>query len=386
MNNDLDTTNDISEPSRNELVNLLKSFQEKQYDLAEKEALALSKKFPNHPFAWTILGAVFNQAGKLKKALIAFQKTVELEPNKAEAHNNLGNTLLKLDRLEEAEESCRQATFLEPKNELALSNLGKILFRLKRYVEAEEAFKKAIDHKENNAPAYFNLGNTLKAQGKLEEAISFFEHAALLDPKNPDLYILRGLTPPLLARKPLLDRYDLIDSINNGNWESSEILLKQSFEENPSHTVNNVADFINLWCDLCRDLMNQNKIEKLIPIFLKLIIIGERNKDLNNLISLFFDKFDRNKVLELLEPKDQILINLSYCQYNYLKENFTKAETIAIENIEQAESLIKVKETEDLGWQVVRISLSSFKQKNLSKKVLKNLSNNLINNERNSRI
>lgn len=386
MNNDLDTTNNISEPSRNELVNLLKSFQEKQYDLAEKEAFALSKKFPNHPFAWTILGAVFNQAGKLKKALIAFQKAVELEPNKAEAHNNLGNTLLKLDRLEEAEESCRKATFLEPKNELALSNLGKILFRLKRYVEAEEAFKKAIDHKENNAPAYFNLGNTLKAQGKLEEAISFFEHATLLDPKNPDLYILRGLTPPLLARKPLLGRDDLIDSINNGNWENSEILLKQSFEENPSHTVNNVADFINLWCDLCRDLINQNKIEKLIPIFLKLLVIGERNKDLNNLISLFFDKFDRNKVLELLEPKDQILINLSYCQYNYLKENFTKAETIAIENIEKAESLIKFKETEDLGWQVVRISLSSFKQKNLSKKVLKNLTNNLINNERNSRI
>ena len=140
-----------------------------------------------------------------------------------------------------------------------------------------------------------------------------------------------------------------------------------------------MADFINLWCVLCRDLINQNAIKRLIPIFIKLFVIGERNKDLNNLIRLFFENFDIDKVLELVEPEDQILINLSYCQYNFLKENFLQAEAIAIENIQKAESLIKVTESEDLGWLVVRRSLASCKRKDVSKKALTNLITNLVN-------
>jgi len=379
VKNDFDPKNNNSAPSQSELENLFECFQNKQYDLAEKTASALSEKFPNHPFSWTVLGAVFNQTGKLNEALIACQKAVILEPNKAEAHNNLGNTLLKLDRLEEAEESCRQAIALEPKNELAQNNLGQILFRLKKLDEAEGAFRNAIVLKQDNVQAYFNLGNTLKAQGKLEEAISIFTQASFIDPKNPELYVLRGLTPSLIARKPLINRDDLMKSINNGDWASSEIFLKRSFEENINHIAKNVADFINLWCVLCRDLINQNAIKRLIPIFIKLFVIGERNKDLNNLIRLFFENFDIDKVLELVEPEDQILINLSYCQYNFLKENFLQAEAIAIENIQKAESLIKVTESEDLGWLVVRRSLASCTRKDVSKKALTNLITNLVN-------
>ena len=131
-------------PSQSELVNLLNYYQNEQYDLAEKTASVLSEKFPNHPFAWTVLGAVFNQTGKLDLALTACQKSVSLEPKKAEAHNNLGNTLLKLGRLEEAEKSCRHAIALEPKNALAHNNLGQILFRLQRLDEAEDSFRNAI--------------------------------------------------------------------------------------------------------------------------------------------------------------------------------------------------------------------------------------------------
>ena len=58
MNND--TKNNKLIPSQSELETLLQYFHNKQYDLAEKTALILSKKFPNHPFSWTVLGAVFN--------------------------------------------------------------------------------------------------------------------------------------------------------------------------------------------------------------------------------------------------------------------------------------------------------------------------------------
>ena len=83
--------------------------------------------------------------------------------------------------------------------------------------------------------------------------------------------------------------------------------------------------------------------------------------------------------MELVEPEDQILINLSYCQYNFLKENFLQAEAIAIENIQKAESLIKVTETEDLGWLVVRRSLALCTGKAVPKTTLANLISNLVN-------
>ena len=174
MNND--TKNNKLIPSQPQLEALLQYFHNKQYDLAEKTALILSKKFPNHPFSWTVLGAVFNQTGKLSDALFACQKSVALEPDKAEAHNNLGNTLFKLGKLEEAEKSCKKAVELEPKNALAQNNLGNILFKLKKLEEAEKAYRIAISIQQNNVQAYYNLGNTLKALGKNDEAECAFRH------------------------------------------------------------------------------------------------------------------------------------------------------------------------------------------------------------------
>jgi hypothetical protein len=117
----------------------------------------------------------------------------------------------------------------------------------------------------------------------------------------------------------------------------------------------------------------------LIPIFIKLFVSVERNKDLNNLIRLFFENFNIDNVLELVEPENEILINLSYCQYNFLVENFKQAEAIAIKNIQKAESLIKAPQTEDLGWLVVRRSLESCSQKDVSRSALTNLITNLVN-------
>lgn len=368
-----------SSPSQSDLENLLNYYQSKQYNLAEKSASILTEKFPNHPFAWSVLGALFNQNGKFKEALTAFQKSITIEPNKSEAHNNLANTFLKLDRLDEAEESCRKAIFLDSKNELAYNNLGQILFELNKFDESESAFRNAISLRQNFVQAYFNLGNTLKTMGKLEEAVSIYTQVSFIEPNTPELYMFRGLTPALIARMPLVNRDDFMESINKCDWASSETILKQSFQAKPSYIVQNVAEFVNLWCALCRDLIKQNAIEKLIPIFIKLIVTVERNKDLNSLIKIFFETFDIDEVMELVKQEDEILINLGYCQYNFLIENFKQAEVIAITNIQKAESLIKVSQTKDLGWLVVKRSLASCSQKDVSRTALTNLVTNLVN-------
>ena len=62
---------------------------------------------------------------------------MEIAPDLAEAHNNLGNALRGLGRLEAAEAALRRALRLQPSNAALHTNLGNLLGDLKRFEEAQ---------------------------------------------------------------------------------------------------------------------------------------------------------------------------------------------------------------------------------------------------------
>ena len=103
-----------AEPAYSQLNNLLEQYQTGKLEEAEELAKIFTQQFPKHPFGWKVLGAVYQQTGRLGESLAAKQKSVGLSPQDAEAHNNLGNTLQELGRLDEAEASLRQAIALRP--------------------------------------------------------------------------------------------------------------------------------------------------------------------------------------------------------------------------------------------------------------------------------
>ena len=45
------------EPSKQQLNDLLKYYQTKQYDNAEKIAVSITEEFPKHPFSWKVLAS-----------------------------------------------------------------------------------------------------------------------------------------------------------------------------------------------------------------------------------------------------------------------------------------------------------------------------------------
>ena len=140
------------EPSQEQFNNLIKYYQAGQYKDAERLSLSVTQKFPEHPFAWKVLGAALKQMGKINESLVATQKPVQLKPQDSEAHNNLGVTLNELGRLDEAEASLKQAIALKP----------------------------------DYAEAHCNLGTTLIAKGKTESALKHFER---------NLQLKRGINP-----------------------------------------------------------------------------------------------------------------------------------------------------------------------------------------------
>ena len=159
---------------------LIQLYQSKQYDAAEKLAKSLTKKFPKHPFAWKVLGALLGQAGRTSEAFNIFQNLVSLTPQDTEAHYNLGLSLKELGRLHEAEKSFSQAILLNPNYANAYNNLGITLKELGRLQEAEASYKQAILLNPNYANAYNNLGNTLKELGRLQEAEESYKQAIVL--------------------------------------------------------------------------------------------------------------------------------------------------------------------------------------------------------------
>ncbi|MBD1162444.1 tetratricopeptide repeat protein [Pelagibacterales bacterium SAG-MED12] len=153
---------DSSKPTQQQLDNLIKLFQDRQYVDAEKLSLSITEEFPKHPFAWKVLGAILKQKGRISESLIVCQKSVQLDPQDAKAHNNLAIILLLQNRLDEAETSLRQAIELKPDLAEAHNNLGVILQKHRKFNEACSAYIQAINCNQDFTDAYENLGMAIK--------------------------------------------------------------------------------------------------------------------------------------------------------------------------------------------------------------------------------
>jgi Flp pilus assembly protein TadD len=194
LNQQLMSDSKEQDPSHVELSSLLEHYQNGRYDDAEKLAILITQQFPRHNFSWKVLGAVLKQTGRISEALVASQKTVELAPEDAEAHNNFGVVLKELGKFEEAEASCRKAIALKPDYTEAHYNLGITLQELGRLEEAEISNRQAITLKPNYAEVHNNLGVTLQELGKLEEAEASYRHAIVLKPNYAEAHSNLGVT------------------------------------------------------------------------------------------------------------------------------------------------------------------------------------------------
>ena len=233
-------------PSQLQLKTLLDHYQKERYNDAETLALTITQKFPNHQFAWKVLGAVLGQTGRKSEAVHANQTAVALFPHDAEAHYNLGNTLKGLGRLEEAAASYKQAIALKSDFAEAHYNLGNTLKELRKLDEAEASYKQAIALKPDYVEAHSKLGDTLQEIGRLDEAEASCRQAITL---NPDFALAHyGLSKIFY----IMGNEDLaLKSIMQANAiesKSKEYKLMLSFiEARKSHKENEatVGDTIN---------------------------------------------------------------------------------------------------------------------------------------------
>ena len=121
-----------------------------------------------------------------QRALIAFQKAVQLNPGNYEAHYALGHIHFLRKEYSEAERAFRTCAELDPNSGEALNYLGRTLIFLNRLPEATDALNKATVLPLYATPdqAYANLGYALDLQGDLPGAIRALQAALKIDPPN----------------------------------------------------------------------------------------------------------------------------------------------------------------------------------------------------------
>lgn len=273
--NSLNTTGNVysANPPQKLLSRLLEHYQSGRLGDAEILALSITRDFPNDNFSWMILAAVFKAIGRNTEALNANQTAVELSPQDAEAHSNLGVTLQELGRLNEAEVSLRQAIVLRPNYPEAHNNLGNALKEQGRLDEAEASYRQAIVLNPGYANAHSNLGATLQELSRLDEAEVSYIQAIALRPNYAEAYSNLGVTLQELGR------------------------LEEA-EESLKHAITLKPDFALAHYGLTKVLYNMSYKDSALESIKKANVIDPKSKDFSLLLSVLQARKARENTAE----------------------------------------------------------------------------------------
>lgn len=122
------------------------------------------------------------------EAIDYYRRAIRIEPEKADAINNLGLALSAKGQTDEALDCYRKVIEINPGHIGTLINLGSLHFNNERYDEAIEFYDKAIETNPRHGAAYYNKALSLMQKERAEEAIQayevFFKYAGPQDEKR----------------------------------------------------------------------------------------------------------------------------------------------------------------------------------------------------------
>ncbi len=124
---------------------------------------------PQRPDLQAALGESYFMAGKVDKAVEAFQQLIKSDPS-ARSYLYLGVSYRFLGRFDEAKQYFQEGLKLDPHNSACLFNLGFIAERQGDYASAETLFQQALRYNPDSADALLELANLRIVSKRYAEA------------------------------------------------------------------------------------------------------------------------------------------------------------------------------------------------------------------------
>ncbi|MFZ1971254.1 MAG: tetratricopeptide repeat protein [Candidatus Acidiferrales bacterium] len=132
-------------------------------------------------------------AGNARGAANAYREALRADPKNPQLHYNLSIALHRLGDLAAEQRELQKAIELQPDLAVAHNQLGVLALQSNRDAEAEAEFKKAIASDPRDAEAQNNLGILYNREGKDQDAASLYQQAIASDPKYTKAYVNLGL-------------------------------------------------------------------------------------------------------------------------------------------------------------------------------------------------
>jgi tetratricopeptide (TPR) repeat protein len=125
---------------------------------------------PNNLQAWFNGGMIQHEEGMLHPALQCYLKSLELDPEQPKIWCNLGALQFQLGEFQHSVDSLNRAVGLKPDYARAWDNLAGSLCALDELDEAERCCHRAINYKQDYADPHFKLGSIYFQQNRMEDA------------------------------------------------------------------------------------------------------------------------------------------------------------------------------------------------------------------------
>jgi protein O-GlcNAc transferase len=166
------------------LQSLAQEFRSGDHERAMSRALELSEKFPKHPMAWAVMGAIYRSRHENLKVIPCLERVVELTPGEATAHFNLANALRDIGHSVKSAEHYRKALRLNPNLPNGFFNLANMQHETGQWGLAEKSFRTALQQSPDHVECICNLAVLLQDTGRGEEAMEMYERALALRPTD----------------------------------------------------------------------------------------------------------------------------------------------------------------------------------------------------------
>jgi eukaryotic-like serine/threonine-protein kinase len=178
---------------------------------------------PGNPEVLLYVSRAYQDLGQAVAAEESYRSILRERPNNSAAYNDLGWFLYRHGRAREAAEAFQSAATVAPRQALPMTNLGSMYLLLNRRREAIQAFEESLRRYPTEL-AYLNLGSIYFQDGDYRTALTFYEKARDLQPKEDlpwrnigDCYAMLGDTKRVLA-----------------NYEKAAEALGEQLQANPN--------------------------------------------------------------------------------------------------------------------------------------------------------
>jgi len=147
----------------------------------------ISQKLNENALRYNTLGNEFRSTFQFEEARSAYQKALEIQPDFAIAHCNLGIIFTALLDNDHAVFHLKKALELNSDLLPAFNQLGDIYLRLEKYVEARDIFLKSIEKMPANIESNHRLGIAYFKLRDFENAKTQFEKVITMDHKHSEV-------------------------------------------------------------------------------------------------------------------------------------------------------------------------------------------------------